>query len=50
MAVRFATVSRVFAALACTGSLCVAPPALAAGRVDDMIATQTYLRASESYA
>lgn len=47
---RFATVSRLFVALACTGVLCVSTPVLAADRVDDTVATQAYLRASESYA
>jgi hypothetical protein len=39
----------LFAVLAC-GGLWAAVPALAAGRVDDTAATQTYLRASEVYA
>jgi len=44
------TVSRLFAGLACVGSLYVPAPVLAAHRPGDAAATEAYLRASEAYA
>jgi hypothetical protein len=50
MVMRLLAVKGLFAGLACVGALCVAAPALAAGRAGDAAATQAYLRASEGYA
>ncbi len=41
--------SRLFAAFACAGSLCVSAPTLAIGSEDDATATRAYLRADEAY-